>query len=90
MVEFLHLLCRNEKCFCVGVTLFYKCILLKTSSSEEFVKWLFKNILTKTHSQNRRNLNGTNLQTRSTGSENSVSVVSWHVQLRKCRIPFLK
>ena len=29
-----------------------------------------------------------NLQTKSTGSENSVSVESWHVALRKSRIPF--
>ena len=56
MIEFLHLLCRKKKFFCVGVTLFHECILLKTSSLVEFVKWLFKNI-NKTHSQNRRNLN---------------------------------
>ena len=64
MVEFLHLLCRKEKFFCVGVTLFYVCILFnfflcvgvtlfhvcilfKISSSLEFVKSLFKNILGK-------------------------------------------
>ena len=47
MVEFLPLLCRKEKFSCVGVTLFYVYILLKTSSSVEFVKWLFKSILTK-------------------------------------------
>ena len=41
MVEFRHLLCRKEKFFCVGVR-----ILLKILSSVEFVKWLFKNILT--------------------------------------------
>ena len=47
MVEFLDLLCRKEKFYSVGVTLFYVRILFKTSSSVEFVKWLFKNILTK-------------------------------------------
>ena len=46
--------------------------------------------INKTHSQNRRNLNRSNLQTKSTGSENSVSVGSWHLALRKCRILFLK
>ena len=33
--------------FCVGVTLFYVCILLNISPSVEFVKWLFNNILRK-------------------------------------------
>ena len=46
--------------------------------------------INKTHSQNTRNLNSSNLQTKSTGSENSVSVGSWHVALRKYRIPSLK
>ena len=46
--------------------------------------------INKTHSQNTRNLNTTNLQAKPTGSENSVSVGSWRVALRKCRIPFLK
>ena len=45
IVEFFHLLC--SKVFCVGLTLFHMCILLKISSSVEYVKWLFKNILTK-------------------------------------------
>ena len=31
-----------------------------------------------------------NLQTKSTSSENNVSVGSWHVALRKCRLPFKK
>ena len=39
--------------------------------------------MNKPNSQNRRNLNSINLQTKSTGSENSVSVGSWHVALRK-------
>ena len=48
--------------------------------------------INKIHSQNRRNLSNImedsiNLQTKSTGSENSASVGSWHVALRKCRIP---
>ena len=46
--------------------------------------------INKTHSQNRRNLNNTNLETKFTGSQNSVSVGSWHVALRKCRVLFLK
>ena len=46
--------------------------------------------INKTHSQNRRNLNNSNLQTKSTGSENSVSAGSWYVALRKYRIPSLK
>ena len=33
--------------FCVAVTSFCVCILLKTSSLVEFVKWLFKSILIK-------------------------------------------
>ena len=37
----------EREVFCFGVTLFYVCIWLKISSSVEFVKWLFKNILTK-------------------------------------------
>ena len=32
----------------------------------------------------------TNLQTKSTSSENSVSMGSWHVALKKCRIPLKK
>ena len=32
----------------------------------------------------------TNLKTKTTSSENSVSVGSWHVALRKCRIHFKK
>ena len=46
--------------------------------------------INKSHSQNRRNLNSSNLQSKPTGSENSVSAGSWHVALRKCRIPSLK
>ena len=80
--------------FCVTATLFCVCVLLKTCKMT-----IFKNILTKlktkTNSQNRRNLSSImedsiNFQTKPTGSENSVSVGSWHVALRKCRIPFLK
>ena len=97
MVEFLHLLCTKKKFFCVALTSFCVYILLKTSSLVKFVKFvkaIFKNILTKTDSQNR-NFNiimedSINLQTKSTGSENSVSIESWHVALRKCRTPFLK
>ena len=44
--------------------------------------------INKTNSQNRRNLNSTNLQTKSTASENSVSTGSWHVALRKCKYIF--
>ena len=94
MVEFLHLLCTKKKFFCVALTSFCVYILLKTSSLVKFVKAIFKNILTKADSQNR-NFNiimedSINLQTKSTGSENSVSVGSWPVALRKCRTPFLK
>ena len=51
--------------------------------------------INKTHSQNRRNLTSTmedsiKLQTKSTGSENSVNARSWNVALRKCRITDLK
>ena len=38
---------QKREVFCVGVTLFYVCILLKNSSSVEFVKSLFKNIFRK-------------------------------------------
>ena len=47
LAEFLHLLCRKGTVFCVCVTLFYVDILLKISSSFDFVKQLFKNISTK-------------------------------------------
>ena len=39
--------------------------------------------INKPNSQNRRNLSIINLQTKSAGSENSVSVGSWYVALRK-------
>ena len=43
---FIYIL-EKRSFFCTGVTLLYQCILPKSSSLVEFVKWLFKNILTK-------------------------------------------
>ena len=37
---------QKREIFCVGDKLLYVCIWLKISSSAEFVKWLFKNVLT--------------------------------------------
>ena len=79
---------QKREVFCASVTLFYVCILLKVSSSVEFEVNIQKHIY-KTYPQNRKNLNNSNLQTKSTGSEKSISVGSSHVALRKCRIPFL-
>ena len=63
------------------------CILLKISSIlGRICNVTIQEHINKTHSQNRKNLDSSNPQTKATGSENKVSVGSWHVSL----IPFLK
>ena len=47
LLELFHLFVEKRSFFCVDVTLFYVCILLKISSSAEFVKSIFKNIFKK-------------------------------------------
>ena len=68
--------------------LFHVCIYPKSSFSGRICKVAIQEHINKTHSQNRKNLSSTNLQTKSATSENSVSPESWHMALRKCRYQF--
>ena len=81
---------QKREVFFILVELYFKCVFCLKLHLGRICKKAIQEHINKTHSQNRRNLKSTNLQTKPTGSEISVSVGSWHVSLKKCRLPSLK